>query len=121
MEYSEVAIKCEEKAYKILKKICGEIDFMPDKIYKDENEYIFYWDWVKWSTNYKEISEIEKVLDKFDDLQEPYPNENTGYGYKFLRIGEIDDDIETRENDWEIKLSIIRKIDIPDNLQEITI
>lgn len=41
---SEVAIKCEEKAYEILKETCRKFDIMPDKIFKDEDEYILYWD-----------------------------------------------------------------------------
>lgn len=118
---SEVAIKCEEKAYNMLKETCYKADIMPDKIFKDGDERIFYWDWIKWYENYEEIAAIVKTLDKLDELQDPN-NETTGpigYGYKFVRIGEYDDDVEIRQNDWNIELHIVRKIDIPDELEEL--
>lgn len=46
-------------------------------------------------------------------------NEDGGYGYKFIRLGEDDNDVETSSNDWSIELWMIRKIDIPDGLEEI--
>lgn len=44
---SEVAIKCEEKAYEMLKETCYKENIMPDKIFKDGDKYILYWDWIK--------------------------------------------------------------------------
>ena len=116
---SEVAIKCEEKAYKMLKETCYKADIMPDKIFKDGDEYILYYDWIKWDENYEEVSAIIKTLDKLDELQDPNDYETTGYGYKFVRIGEDNDDIEIRQNDWNIELYIVRKINIPDGLEEL--
>lgn len=58
-------------------------------------------------------------MDKLDELQDPNDYNETGYGYRFMRLGENDDDVETRENDWNIELWMIRKIDIPDGLEEI--
>lgn len=37
---SEVAIKCEEKAYEKLMETCHNVNFMPDEIFKDEEDYI---------------------------------------------------------------------------------
>lgn len=116
---SEVAIKCEEKAYEMLRETCQKVDLMPDKIFKDGDEYIFYWGWIKWYGEYEDVAAIENTLNKLDELQEPSDYETIGYGYKFMRIGENDDDVETRENDYGIELWMIRKIDIPDGLEEI--
>ena len=40
-----------------------------------------------------------------------------GYGYKFIRIGEDDSDVEVRQNNWNIELWIMRQIDIPKGLK----
>ena len=61
---SEVAIKCEEKAYEMLKETCHDADIMPDKIFKDGDEYILYWDWIKWYEDYEDVSAIVKTLEK---------------------------------------------------------
>lgn len=117
---SEVGIKCEEKAYEMLKETCHKINYMPDKIYKEGDLYILWWDAIKWYEEYKDIAAIVNTLDKLDELQDPNDYETTGHGYKFIRLGENDDDVETRENDWDIELWMLRKIDIPDGLEEIT-
>ena len=111
---SEVAIKCEEKAYEMLRETCNQVRLIPDAIYKDEEYFIFYWDWIKWYDTYYEIIAIENTMSKLDDLgNEP------GYGYRFMRLGEDDTDVETRQNNYDIELWMIRKIDIPEGLEEI--
>ena len=118
---SEVAIKCEEKAFEMFKKVCKEVNYLPDKIYKDGNEYILYWGGIKWYEGYEDIQAIISVMNKLDELQDPNNYNETGYGYSFMRLGEDNDDIETRENDWDIELYMIRQIDIPHDLKEINI
>lgn len=120
MDRSEVAIKCEEKAYEMLKETCHKADIMPDKIFKDGDKYILYWDRIRWDDDCDEISAIVKTLDKLDKLQNPNDREATGYGYRFMRLGENYEDTETRENDWDIGLWMTRRIDIPDGLEEVT-
>lgn len=114
---SEVAIKCEEKAFEVLKDAYKKVDFEPDKIYKDDDCFILYWDWVKWYGIYEEVQAIEKALNELDKLEAK--EESGEYGYKFLRLGENDDDIESRENNWDLELYIIRQIDIPQGLEEV--
>ena len=58
-------------------------------------------------------------MDELDELQDPNNGEDTGYGYRFMRLGEDDNDIETRQNSWDIDLCMTRKIDIPEGLEEI--
>ena len=43
-----------------------------------------------------------------------------GYGYKFLRIGEEDTDVESRTNNYEVELWMRREIDIPRDFEEIS-
>lgn len=117
--YSEVAIKCGKKAYGMLKETCTRL-IMPDKIFKDGDEYILHWDWIRWDENEDIIKKIKNTFNKLDELQDEQDDDDaTGYGYKFIRIGESNNDVETRENDEDIELCIICKIDIPDNLAEI--
>ena len=111
---SEVAIKCEEKAFEMLRETYKRVDLVPDKVYKDGDCFILYWDWIKWYEDYDDISAIEEVMSKLDRL-----NDTTGYGYRFMRLGENDDDVEIRQNNYDIELWMIRKIDIPDGLEEI--
>lgn len=118
---SEVAIKCEEKAFEMLKDTCKMVDCIPDKIYKNGEQFILYWDWIKWYESYGDVSAIISTMDKLDELQDPNDYNETGYGYRFMRLGEDDDDVETRENDWNIELLMIRKIDIPDDLEEVIV
>ena len=103
----------------MLKKTCQKMDIMPNKIFKDGDEYILHWDCIKWYEDCEDVSAIIKTLDKLDELQDSNDYETTGYGYRFMRLGENDEDIETRENDWNIELWMIRKIDIPNGLEEI--
>ena len=42
-----------------------------------------------------------------------------GYGYKFLRLGEEDTDVEDRTNNWEVELWMRREIDIPKGFDEV--
>jgi len=116
---SEVAIKCEEKAFEMLRETYKRVDCVPDNVYKDGEHYILYWDWVKWYESYEDVGAIESAMDKLDELQNPNDKTDTGYGYRFMRLGENDDDVETRENDWDIELWMIRKIDIPEGLEEV--
>lgn len=115
---SEVAIKCEEKAFEMIKEACYKVEVVPDKVYKEDNCYILWWSWIKWDDWYDDILEIETVLKELDKLKDPLET-GTGYGYKFIRIGENDDDVETKDNDWNIELWMIRKIDIQEGLEEI--
>lgn len=86
----------------------------------DNNEYILHWDWIRWDENEDIIKKIKNTFNKLDELQDEQDDDDaTGYGYKFIRIGESNNDVETRENDEDIELCIICKIDIPDNLAEI--
>lgn len=72
---SEVAIKCEEKAYEKLMETCHNVNFMPDEIFKDEEDYILRWDWVKWYHDYYYVMAIERENDILVDCETPYINQ----------------------------------------------
>lgn len=133
--YSEVTIRCEKRAFEMISEACRKENFIPDKVLKDEklDEYTLQWEFVRWEPNIwedKDVKAVDAVLKKLDELQDPNEKaetgEETGYGYKFIRIGEDIGDIEQRQNDWDIELYVIERADIPEvsdetGVMEITI
>lgn len=115
--YSEVTIRCEEKAFEMFKEAWQKAEMAPDKVLKTNDEtgdYIIQWEMVKWDTDYPEVAAINNVIKKLNELQDPSDPKDEGLGYKFLKIGENIGDIETDQNDWEIELYVIQCADIPD-------
>lgn len=115
--YSEVTIRCEEKAFEMFKEAWKKAEMTPDKVLKTNDgtgDYIIQWDMVRWDTDYPEVAAINNVIKKLNELQDPSDTKDEGLGYKFLRIGENIGDIETNQNDWEIELYVIQCADIPD-------
>lgn len=113
---SEVAIKCESTAYRRLMKVIEEVGFLPDHIYKyeDENltfeniEYILHWDYVKWYG--ESVDKIERELNK---LKVDYNrNEDNKCGFFLTRIGEEDGDIEYDYNTPGLYINVITKLDL---------
>lgn len=116
---SEVAIRCGNKAFEMFMKAINKHKFMPTEIYKDEeyNEYLLYWDCVKWYGMNPEIMDIEYVMDDLDNIKSPESNEDMEYAYSFVRMGEEITDIERRENDYDIFIDIQRTISIPETMK----
>lgn len=115
--YSEVTIRCEEKAFEMFKEAWKKAEMTPDKVLKTNDgtgDYIIQWDMVRWDTDYPEVAAINDVIKKLNELQDPSDTKDEGLGYKFMRVGENLGDIETEQNDWEIELYVIQCADIPD-------
>lgn len=115
--YSEVTIRCEEKAFEMFKEAWKKAEMTPDKVLKTNDgtgDYIIQWDMVRWGTDYPEVAAINDVIKKLNELQDPSDTKDEGLGYKFMRVGENLGDIETEQNDWEIELYVIQCADIPD-------
>lgn len=123
---SDVAIKCEEKAFEELKKIivdAGKNTYAePDYIYKESKEdnpnnecdqYILHWEQIEWYND----ETIEQIMNKLRELDDR--SEEVGYGYKYIRLGEDIDDVSTKTNDYTLVLSI--QIHIPEYLKEISL
>lgn len=107
---SMVAIKCEPKAFEMFENAYKEVEFWPNEILvsDESDEKILVWDWVKWFDDYPDIQAIESVMSKLDE-SEYYTKEKTGY--KMIRLGESDDDIEVRDNGSGIEFYYIRQFD----------
>lgn len=115
--YSEVTIRCEEKAFEMFKEAWKKAEMTPDKVLKTNDstgDYIIQWNMVRWDTDYPEVAAINDVIKKLNELQDPSDTKDEGLGYKFMRVGENLGDIETEQNDWEIELYVIQCADIPD-------
>lgn len=115
--YSEVTIRCEEKAFEMFKEAWKKAEMTPDKVLKTNDgteDYIIQWQRVKWDTYYLDVAAINDVIKKLNELQDPSDAKDEGLGYKFMRVGENLGDIETDQNDWEIELYVIQCADIPD-------
>lgn len=126
---STVAIRCQKNAYEMLKKTYEEMNFPPDKVltapdddgqYLSE-QYLIIWDWVKWYDCFDYIEAIEKTMDQLDEMRhkssgrEVYDSE---YGYRFVRSGEQDGDIEYRDNNDDLELWAEVTINIDDFVKD---
>lgn len=112
--YSEVGIKCREKAFEMFKKTWIEHKIRPHEIMfdKERNEYLIVWNCTKWYNEFKDVAAITEVMDKLDDMPDADIEAEDGYGYTFTRIGEDTCDSESRTNNYEVELWVRRELDI---------
>lgn len=109
---SDVGIMCQPKAYEMFKK---EFDLIgPHKVLQRDDYHLLLWEWVKWYSDFDDVAKVEEIMAQ---LEEHYDED--GYGYKFLRLGEDDTDVEFRTNNFEVELWMIREIDIPKGFDEV--
>lgn len=111
--HSEVAIRCQDKAFEMFKEAWSKFKFIPDKIYHHKDDHLIYWDYVKWYEDYPDVSAIENIMSELNKLSNDEAIEKK-MGYRFMRLGEDDTDIETKDNTYDIGLWMIRKIDLSD-------
>ncbi len=112
---SDVAVKCEEKAYELFKKAIADGGCEPDEIFKEGDYFIIHWEWTKW---YEDEDDVYAIMDVIYQLDVNF-SDTPGFGYKYIRIGEDSEDVESSTNNYNIELYITRKIDIPENLERI--
>lgn len=112
--YSEVGIKCDEKAYEMFMQVAKENNIIPECVYKegdgDATQYTMLWNCVKWYDYFSDVKAIENVMQQLDQTHEA--GSYDGLGYKFVRIGGSYDDIEERTNEYDIELWVTRTLDI---------
>lgn len=63
--YSEVTIRCEEKAFEMFKEAWKKTEMIPDKVLKTNDgteDYIIQWQRVKWDTYYLDVAAINDVI-----------------------------------------------------------
>lgn len=111
--YSDVGIKCEEKAFEMFREAYKEHNFLPGYIYKtDDDIYTLVWEYVKWYQGITCIDAITEVMNELDKIYDQSEGDCEGYIYAFNRIGEDDTDLEHRENSWDLDFYIERKFPI---------
>ena len=71
--WSEVAIKCKPKAYKMFEVFLGK-EIFPDKIYRHvSNTHILYWELGRWDESDEEVQRITELMaDTRRDLADYY-------------------------------------------------
>lgn len=83
------------------------LDYWEDPYFTWDDHHrilMFSADHIKWYESYPEVAEFEQFVEMIDEL---------GYEYEFMRIGENDDDIETRSSrDANWYLSLRRSIEV---------
>lgn len=93
---SKVYIYCDKKCYEELKETI-KTELCPDKLYKNDNNYLIEYEWVKWYEDYPEIETIMAILEELQDDEE-----KGKFGY--LRLGEDYEDVERFSNDEDYTL-----------------
>lgn len=73
-------------------EVCDEIDKRSD------GDVTYHWDHVKWYETYPEIAAVTDFMARLDD-------EDLEEEYKFVRIGEDDDDNETHGCGFEVGIT----------------
>lgn len=106
-----------EELTKYVKKYLGDIEWEHENLLdhldvtqSGENEIYFGWDYVKWYENcggYEDVTAIMKGLDYISE---------SGYGYRYARLGEEYDDYEEKyddgnNEDWLDWIRVTRKFD----------
>lgn len=121
--YSEVGIKCREKAFEMFREVWSKNNMCPDEILFDKecNEYLIAWDCVKWYDAFEDVSAINEIMDKLDDMPDADIEAEDGYGYAFTRIGEDVCDVEMRTNNYEVELWVRRELDIDPAWKELDV
>ena len=114
---SDVAIKARKEASRMILDALKEIDCAPMEIIQDKEagEDILLWKWASWNSYYDDVRTVEAVLSELDKIDTSDPA-NEEYGYKFLRLGEVEEgDVEERTNCGEIELTYHTWFDLPED------
>jgi len=67
---------------------------------RDDGDYLFHWNHIKWYDSFEEISALDKFMTALEseDLSEygEHQEREWAYCFKFVRVGEDADDVEER-------------------------
>lgn len=113
---SEVAVRCQSNAYKAFKKAYEHVGEYPDKVLRNDNDYLIYFDYIKWYEDYDIVHKFNEVMARLDDMFDRNPDDiyKNKFGYKFMRLGSDENDNESRTNCYHVELWMTRKIDLSD-------
>lgn len=120
---SNVTIMLQPKAYEMVMNSINEFNelqtdnynFAPHEDLKNkEGEHLLKWHDVKW---YKSFEDVKSVVNVLRELSEDHEEED-GYGYKFVGVGE-DGAFEEESNNWDWGLSLypITTIECPSDFE----
>ena len=88
----------------------GDADNMQRDFQGEKGSFFFEWEGIKWYDSYEPIQAIQDFMDWAQDRIKIGDNEIDGEEhYRFVRIGEDYDDIETRG--WGFEIHPVRSID----------
>jgi len=74
------------------RSLCFEYSDEIVKDYDEEGALLFKWDSIKWYSGYEDIDALVDFMDWCDAEED----EDMSEGYKFVRVGEESEDIESR-------------------------
>lgn len=109
---SDVGIMCQPKAYEMFKKEFNVI--CPHKVLQRGDYHLLIWNWKPWSDYFDDVAKVEEIMNELGEHED-----EDGYGYKFLRIGEDDTDVEDITNNCEVELWMRREIEIPKGFEKV--
>ena len=102
------------KSTKLMAEIFGDhSDFELDKDYQGEGHWLFTADQIKWYTTFNEYEDIQMFEKFMDAMDEKY---DYSAQYRFIRIGEQNDDIERRGEWWDSNIFVKREIQVGYNI-----
>lgn len=114
---SRVSLGLTEKAFNgYLRKypealtLCKEAD----NILVHDDQYIFYWDDLKWYPTYKDVSELEKFMAELDKVALEEGGSYCSEEFGFIRLGEDYDDYEEKGSPYIFDFYHSRILEIPD-------
>ena len=119
----KLELNAVRKHLKCFREVWNEHNIHPDVVLIDQerNEYLIAWNWVKWYSEFQDVSAITDVMDKLDDMPDSDIEAEDEYGYTFTRIGEDTCDIESRTNNYEVELWVRRELDIDPEWKELDV
>jgi len=87
----------------LMAEIFGDMsDFELNKDYQGDGHWLFTVDSVKWYSSYKDIQMFEKFFTAMDEEETPL--------YRFIRVGEQNDDVEERGQWFDSNIYVKREI-----------
>ena len=107
---SDVGFACTPMVKQVIEQVCeGDLDlkdlFQCAKDCSSDDDGRWFWDYVKWYEDYPDIQIMENLMVALDS-SELYEE------YGMIRIGEEQDDIETKGTPYEFDMYVNRSIDI---------
>ena len=96
---------------KLMTEIFGDrSDFDLDKDFQGEGHWLFTADQIKWYTDWDEFYAHITMFEKFMDAMDEKFDHSAQY--RFIRIGEENDDMEYRGEWWDSNIFVKREIQV---------